>query len=332
MALVFLPSQLESRAEFYPPLGSMLSAGVTITKALEVQLHSPPHRSLLKPISILLESIQRGSTFTEGVQATKDWIPSFDLALIHAGEESGRLNLCCTLLASYYHERAKLARNVISDLTYPLFVLHFAVFIAPFPNLFLTGNLTAYATQTIGVLAPLYVAVLLVMIACQGRNGKKWRSVIESILHRIPILGKGRRNLALARLAASLEALLNAGVGIIEAWDLAASASGSPALEAAVAKWKPKVLAGSTPSDVMRSAPEFPDMFTNLYHTAEISGQLDQTMGRLHAYHQEEGVRQIGTFCKMVPKLFFLLIALAIAHKVLSFWTGYFNDINKLTQ
>ena len=39
----------------------------------------------------------------------------------------------------------------------------------------------------------------------------------------------------IARLAAALEALISAGVNIIEAWDLAADASGSPALRRAVA-------------------------------------------------------------------------------------------------
>ena len=63
-----------------------------------------------------------------------------------------------------------------------------------------------------------------------GAARRKWRSRVENVLRRIPILGTARQDLALARLATALESLLNAGVPIVTAWELAATASGSPAL------------------------------------------------------------------------------------------------------
>jgi type II secretory pathway component PulF len=62
--------------------------------------------------------------------------------------------------------------------------------------------------------------------------------LVERTLRWVPILGKARQDLALARLAAALEALLNAGVPIIGAWELAATASGSPALRRTVLTWR----------------------------------------------------------------------------------------------
>ncbi len=63
------------------------------------------------------------------------WLPSFDLALIEAGEQSGRLDACFKLLALYYSERARMVKQAISDLLYPLFILHMAAFIFPFIEL-----------------------------------------------------------------------------------------------------------------------------------------------------------------------------------------------------
>ena len=96
------------------------------------------------------------------------------------------------------------------------------------------------------------------------------------------VLGTARQDLALARLAAALEALLNAGVPIIGAWELAATASGSPALRRSVEGWRPRLEQGSTPAELISESGQFPSVFSSLYHTGEISGQLDQTLNRIH--------------------------------------------------
>ena len=54
-----------------------------------------------------------------------------------------------------------------------------------------------------------------------------------------------------------LEALISAGVNIVEAWDLAATASGSPALRRVVATWKPPLTAGQTPAEIVRDLSDF---------------------------------------------------------------------------
>src|SRR5262249_25105084 len=147
--------------------------------------------------------------------------------------------------------------------------------------------------KTFGVLFPLYAVVLLVIYAAQGRHGETWRGWMESLFGRVPLLGKARRYLALARLSAALEALLSGGVTIIEAWELAATASGSPALRRLVVGWRPLVDAGQTPSEVVNASRRFPELFANQYATGEVSGKLDDALRRLHQYYQNEGSRKL---------------------------------------
>jgi type II secretory pathway component PulF len=69
------------------------------------------------------------------------------------------------------------------------------------------------------ILSPLYLVTILLIYASQSKHGEAWRARIESVSNFIPILGAARRFLALARLAAALEALISAGVNIVEAWE-----------------------------------------------------------------------------------------------------------------
>ena len=325
--MIITPGQLSRRADFYHQLGQLTGAGLGLIQALEQLRRNPPDRSYRQPLSQVLEQITAGTTLTEAVKSCGHWLPAFDVALLEAGEHSGRLDACFRLLADYYTDRARLARQMISDLAYPAFLLHFAIFIFPFAQFFSSGNWLAYLGQTLGVLIPLYVVVGLLVFAAQSRHGEAWRAWFESLLNPVPVLGVARRYLALGRLAAALEALLSAGVTIIEAWEMAATASGSPALRRTVLGWRPMVNGGQTPAEAVSESGRFPELFVSQYATGEISGQLDSTLQRLHAYYQEEGSRKLHAVARWTPRAIYFCVVLIIAIRIIGFYTNYFNMV-----
>ena len=133
-------------------------------------------------------------------------------------------------------------------------------------------------------------------------------------------------------MAAALEALISAGVNIFEAWDLAATASGSPALRRAVAAWKPRVTAGQLPSEAVRLCRLFPETFANLYTSGEVSGKLDDSLRQLNRLYNEDGTRKLNAFAQWVPRLVYLLVVLVIAYEIIRFYLGYFNQLNQVMQ
>lgn len=330
MPLILTPGHLASRAEFYHQIAQLVSAGSSLISALEHLERAPPVRSFRQPIGRILEQLNQGATFSESLRALGRWMPRFDVALLEAGEQSGRLDACCRLLAGYYEERARAARQLIQNLLYPAVLLHFAVFVLPFPQLFLTGDVAAYLRQTLGCLLPIYALVLLLIYAGQARHGETWRSVTEAVLRCVPVLGTARRALALSRLSAALGALLNAGVPIIHAWELAADASGSPALRRAVLSWRSRLEAGQTPAELVRASRAFPELFANFYHTGEISGTLDEVLRRMHELYREEGARKLQALTQWVPRLVYFVIVVLIALRIVQFWLGYFGRISSL--
>jgi type II secretory pathway component PulF len=321
MPLIVTPGQLKQRAELYHTLGALLSAGLTMPKALEQLESNPPSRSLRAPIAQLRQFLAGGASVGDAVARMGGWMPAFDVALVNAGDHSGRLDACFKLLAGYYEERALIARKVISDLLYPAFLFHFAVFVFAFMDFLKEGHgWLRFSFLVVGILVPIYAAASFLIFAGQGRHGEKWRSVVENLLRTIPVLGAARRCLALARLAAALEALLNAGVIITSAWELAVAASGSPALGRAVRGWKEAVESGATPAELIKQSPLFPEMFASLYATGELSGQLDETLGRLHRHYQEEGSRKMRALAEWLPKLVYYAVMLLIAWRIVSFY------------
>jgi type IV pilus assembly protein PilC len=271
--------------------------------------------------------MEQGATFAEALSSQGNWLPEFDLALLRAGEVSGRLETCFTLLADYYAQRAALAREMLGAMAYPAFLFHFAIFIFPFPTLFVTGDWVTYLIRTFGILLPIYAVVGLGIFLGQARHGEMWRSVIENLVSVVPLLGAGTRCLTIGRLAAGLEALISAGVNIVEAWTLAASACGSPRVKRAVASWKTDLQGGRTPAELVNVTPLFPQLFASQYATGEMSGKLDESLRRLHRYYADEGSRKLRAFAQWTPRLVYLLVAGMIAWRVISFYLGYFRMI-----
>ena len=321
------PQQLDQRAELFHQLAQLTSAGVGVIRALEQIKRSPPARSYREPLQHLLDELARGATVADSLHRL-GWLPAFDLALIEAGERSGRLDACFHLLADYYNERARLIRQMITDLMYPVFVFHLAVFITTMLEFLWSGP---WLLILLGGLIPVYAVTAFLIYAAQDRRNEAWRTKVEVVSRLIPVLGTARHYLALARLAAALEALISAGVNIFEAWELAAAASGSPALQHAVAAWRPKVTTGQTPSDAVRACRLFPEMFANLYASGEISGKLDESLRHLNRLYNEEGSRKLHLVATWVPRLIYFMVAALVAYIVIHFWIGYFNEINSVS-
>ena len=332
MSTLVTPGLLMRRSEMYRQLSQVTAAGLGLTQAIEMQARSPAHYSFRRPLLVVSQRLAQGATFHEAVGASGGWLEEFDLALLRAGEQSGRLPACFDLLSKHYEAAAGFLRQTISSLLYPALLLHMVIFIAPLQELFKTWNFLTYGLRTVGLLIPLYALVIALAYALQGDRGEAWRATVESVLRGIPVLGAARRSLALARLSSALEALISAGVSIIEAWPMAAAASGSPQFRRAVGGWSGRLAAGATPAQVVQDSGVFPDLFCNLYHTGEVTGSLDDTLHRLHTLYQQEGTRQMGAFVEWMPRIVYLLVALVVAWQVVRFWTGYFDQINKAMQ
>lgn len=332
MPLIVTPGLLKRRSEFYRELAALTAAGVPLIRALQEVQRRPPSRSYREPLETAVARITQGSTLAEAFGRLGNWLPTFDLALIKAGEESGRLVDCFRMLSQHYAERARLIEALIRQLLYPAFIFHFAVLIFPpdlLPKLVWEGQVLPFLFQKGTFLAPIYAVVFLLVLAGQGRHGEWWQAQVERVLHRVPVLGRARREQALARLAAALEALIAAGVTIIEAWDMAAAASGSPAVRRAVQGWRPRMLAGELPSDQVSRSSLFPELFANLYHTGEVSGQLDQELRHLHDYYQDASRNRMQTFTRLLAGAITLGVMLSIAYWIITFWVGYYSNIFK---
>lgn len=332
--MIFTPGQLNRRAELYHQLGSMITAGVPLLQALEMAARNSSLRVSRKTIFALIEHLNNGLSFSDSLARAQGWMPEFDIALLSAGEHSGKLDDTFKLLANYYATRATVIRESLWGMFRTAATLHVFLFIFPLGFLIglVLGIMNNNYTQCVPffvekalVFGGLYGIVLFFIFAGQGKRGENWRAIVESFVQIVPVLRTARKYLVLSRLAAALEALISSGVSIVKSWPLAAAASGSPHLKRQIATWAVELEHGHTPAELVSRTTYFPEMFQNLYHTGEISGKLDDSLDRLQAYYRDEGFLKMRTFTKVLNGVVYGIVALFVAIFVINFYVNYFK-------
>lgn len=321
------PRSLSARADLYRRLGQFLSAGIPVVQSLENLHRSPPSADCRPFLGQLLETIRSGGSVTEGFRAGNRWATPLETTLIEASERSGRLDHCLRRLAETYDEDARQLRQSLTALIYPAVILHLAILLAPLPNLVLSGDFAAYALQVMVFLGPIYLVGFGVAWVFLGRHGEAWRQGADQLLSLVPLLGTARRSLALARVAETLDVLLTAGVGVVEAWPLAANASGSPAIRRRVAGWQEPLAAGETPGELLARSHEFPHLFASHYRAGEVSGSLDDSLKHLHTFYQDEGNRRMRALAKALPFIIYLAVVFSIAFYIVRHWIMYYGGM-----
>ena len=330
------PRQLNQRSQLYYQLAATIAAGVPLIKALELASRNSALRSSQKTIQALLVHLHEGHTFATSMTKVQGWIPDFDVALLTVGEESGRIDYSFNLLARYYASRAKIIRDTISGLIVTMATLHVFLLVFPLGYLILLAKgimdnnymlCVPFLVEKFLVFGTGYGLVFFTVFACQGNRGEGWRAFIESIFSCVPILRTSMKYLAIARLASALDALTNAGVSTIRAWDLSAAAAGSPALKREILKRTPLLETGLTPAEMVSQISYFPEMFSHLFASGEISGKLDETLVRLHTYFEEEGFRLLQLFTRIMNGTIYGAIVVLVGYNVIRFWMNYYGGL-----
>jgi type IV pilus assembly protein PilC len=110
------PRQLAQTAEFYHQLSQVTSAGLGLLEGLAIHLRATSNPTFRRALPQLIGQLESGATFGDALEYLRAFFPTFDIALLRAGELSGRLPECLLLLSHYYEERAQLLRQVWGEL------------------------------------------------------------------------------------------------------------------------------------------------------------------------------------------------------------------------
>jgi general secretion pathway protein F len=247
-----------SRAEiagFLGQLSTLVAGGLPIDDALGAAVDSATFPTLAPTLTEVGVAVAGGESLADALARFPDLFSAADVALVRAGEASGRLGESLASLADDHERRAERRRRVIGTLTYPAVTAAVAVAVLAFLAVWVLPQMAELFEQT-GAAVPPATRLLLALVAGvahtwwtlpvvaavtfiaarRARRHPAFQRRLAALLGRIPVVGSLRRDAAVARVQRTLALLLQAGVPLNDGIGLAAPAAEDAAVGEAVAR------------------------------------------------------------------------------------------------
>lgn len=317
---------LADKQRLYQSLAQLVRAGIPFPSALD-KLGNTSRGAVRQLLRKLRGRVADGKTVGEAFACEHPSITVLETAVVTAVENSGRLEHGLQELANYFGGLAQARAVVLKRCAYPLFLLHFGIFVLAAPTLVLQG-LRPFISQTFGVLLCVYAvaAVVALLIPLLG-NAAATSVAIDRLLRTVPLIGKIRRSFALSRFCSVYEIQLDAGVNIIDSLLTAGRASRSGLVRSAVNFAVPEVRAGAQVGPLLAASGAFPAEVIQSFIVGEETGGLDKELKRLADELRNQALGTLETLSEWVPKLIYIAIVLYFAVRIVRFYADYMRMV-----
>lgn len=317
---------------FYAELAKLVEAGFGIREAgrilQDTRLPEPQQRLLLA----MQTGLENGTSIAGAFAVDPAPVSDLERSIIAAGERGGRLAPAFQHLADYFQLLASARSEALKGMIYPAVLLHLGVIFGNAPLALMNGegagSIVLHIAITLGVIY--LIGFALVMVSRRLLKAATTSAVVDGVLNRIPLLGKARRDLALARFTRVYHTCLLAGLPMQETVATASTASQSGRIREAGRQLADKLTTGDKLGPVFIASGAFANAFARSYATAEESGMLDRDLARWSELFKEDALRGARRVSAAIPKLFYALAVIFVVWKILGFYQGYYRTIETL--
>lgn len=319
------------RRFFTEQMALLLSTGTSLhaaLRALREQLRSP---AMLALVDRLVEDVGEGSQFSKALAQHPAVFSQTYVNLIAASENGGYMNQVLEQLLEMDEKRERLHRTLVSALSYPAFLLVFAlavvvfVLVVVFPKfadlfasihdqlpattVFLMGLSEVFRQQwmfLLGGTAVLYAGVRYWLSSASGRARIDWAQ-----LHLPPLRGIFTRLYLLQSLRV-LSLSLGNGVGILDALHASRDVVRNSLYNRFFAGVEARVQNGEGIAAGFAGTTFIPPVVQQMVKTGEETGNLPKVMGRLADHYERELSARLETVSRLAEPVMLLVMGLVV--------------------
>ena len=313
-------------------LGSMITAGLTIGRALSVIERQSSNPRLKMIVKRLIECINQGDPFHEGLREFPNEFSNLYVAMVKAGEESGNLAETLQTLAIQIERANNLKKKVTGAMIYPSIVMMVMVVIAILMMIFVmpavlkvfeNGNMELPATTkfliaitnlmntyTVYIIAGLLLGMMGIVYFFKTTIGK---TAFSFSVVRIPVIGTLAKETNAARTARTLSSLLKSGVDVIQALEITEEVVQNIFYKRIIRRARDRVEKGSPLSETFIEENKlYPILVGEMILVGEETGQISGMMGELAVFYENEVERKTKDLSTIIEPLLMVVIGTGV--------------------
>ena len=338
------------RINFARNLGSMIGAGLPLSRALSV-LERQAHNKNLKEIIIKVRTdIDKGLTFAEALaKYPKVFTPIF-VSMVHAGEQSGTMASSLKVIALQLENSFALERRVRGALMYPAVIIGAMIIIAILMFMFVIPTLLStfislnvqlpFTTQIILDISNivqhegLYLIIGIVLI---GVGFVRWsrtalgKNINHSLVIRLPIVGPLVREVNTARTARTLSSLLGAGVDFVESVSITAQVIQNVHFRAVLEKAGEAIKKGDLMSQIFAHNEKlYPIFLSEMMSVGEETGKIGEMLSNVATYYEEDVDQKTKDMSTIIEPLIMVMIGAGVGFFAVAMISPMYSLVNAI--
>lgn len=324
----FVP--LREKVSFAKNLGAMISAGLPLSRALEVLVRQSGNKSFQKTLSVIGEEVRKGKTLSDALRQFPRIFPPLVPAVVAAGEESGSLAQSFSSLAEQLDRIYALGRKLRGALIYPAIIILVMVAIAILMLIYVVPELSSTFAE-FGVALPLSTRALIgasnmlqhhaiffissiifvgaaLIVFSRTRFGRR---VIDFCALHTPVLREIVVEVNSARTARTLGSLTASGVPIVSSLGVVADVVQNSYYRAVLLRARGTVEKGKTLSSAFAEAGKlYQPYFSEMVASGEETGKLGEMLKEAALFYEAEVEQKTKNLSAVVEPVLMVFVGI----------------------
>jgi len=148
---------------------------------------------------------------------------------------------------------------------------------------------------------------------------------------KLPIFGKLGSNIAVARFCRTLSTLLTSGVPILQAMETVANAIDDEVFTDIIMKARTRIREGDPIGEPLEKSGIFPPMVIQMINIGEETGALDQMLGKVADFYEQEVETQLESLAAALEPLMIVMLGSVVGFIVIAMFMPLIAIINQLS-
>ncbi len=328
----------------------MVNAGIGILDGLRDYADALPPGALRDVIAGVAERIEAGSAFSEALAAYPAVFSTLFVDLVRAGERSGELGAVLRHLTESLKWQDEMIARTRKALAYPAFVTVIVLGVVAFlmvsvvPQvtdfiLSMEGEVPWYTRLLIAVShtvahdwpwllgVPAALVVALKLLLARSEAARLW---FDAFTLRLPLIGPVLEKIVMARFAHYFALLFQAGLPVLECFQLCGGVVGNRHVARALAQAQRAVAGGEAVSDALEATGLFPRLVLRLLRIGERTGDLAQALANVNYFYRRDVDEAIERLQSLIEPTLNLIIGLLMGWVMLAVMGPIYDLIGQL--
>lgn len=328
-------------------LGTMLQAGLPLSRALSVQSHQAKGK-LKAVIEVLSTELNKGQTLSQGMALFPAVFPPLFVSMVKAGEESGGISDALKMVASQMEKTYLLLKKIKGAMIYPAVIICAMIIITILLMIYVVPTLTV-TFKDLNVALPLSTRIIiwisdflkynitatfgiLIGVAVCGyfvTKMKAVKKVSDYALLKVPAIGFLVKETNSARTARTLASLLSSGVDFLVATRITEEVIQNSLYKKVLKEAQVKVEKGDPISQVFLAHDNlYPNFVGEMIALGEETGRLSEMFGNVADYYENEVEQKTKDLSTIIEPILMMVIGGAVGFFAVAMLTPMYSLSN----